>query len=103
VLADAGQLSNPGPKLSQQLQQVRDFLQRVKLPTNVQLQSDGFTTVSLYGTGELGTFTAQTVSLTPGTYTAVGVRTGYRDVRQEFVVTIDGQAPVVTVACDEAI
>jgi len=103
VLADAGQLSNPGPKLSQQLQQVRDFLQRVKLPTNVQLQSDGFTTVSLYGTGELGTFTAQTVSLTPGTYTAVGVRTGYRDVRQEFVVTIDGQAAVVTVACDEAI
>ena len=27
----------------------------------------------------------------------------YRDVRQEFSVSIDGQAPVVTVTCKEAI
>jgi hypothetical protein len=48
-------------------------------------------------------FTSQTLNLMPGQYVAVGVRPGYRDVRQEFVVGLDGQVPVVTVACSEAI
>ena len=69
----------------------------------MQLQSDGLTTVTLYRVGELGLFTTHTLSLTPGSYTAVGVRAGYRDVRTEFVVAIDGQVPVVNVVCTEAI
>lgn len=103
VLADAERLLVPGPKLQSQLQQVHGFLDRVRVPVNVQLQSDGVTQVTLYKTGELGVFTSHNVNLTPGNYTAVGVRPGYRDVRQEFVVAIDGTAPVVTVACTEAI
>jgi hypothetical protein len=67
------------------------------------LQSDGMTSVTLLRMGELGMFTSHALDLTPGSYVAVGVRMGYRDVRQEFVVTIDGQAPVVNVACNEAI
>ena len=89
--------------LPAQLQQVRSFLERARVPVNVQLQSDGLTDVTVYRVGELGLFTSQTLSLVPGTYTAVGVRPGYRDVRAEFVVAIDGQAPVVTIACNEAI
>ena len=61
------------------------------------------TSVTVYRIGELGMFTNHTLDLVPGAYTAVGVRPGYRDVRQEFVVAIDGRAPVVTVACNEAI
>jgi len=53
--------------------------------------------------GDGGLFPSQSVKLTPGTYPAVGIRNGYRDVRQEFSVSIDGQAPVVTVTCKEAI
>jgi tetratricopeptide (TPR) repeat protein len=103
VLADAQQLANPGPKLQGQIKQIQGFLERVRIPVNVQLQSDGLTQVTLYRTGELGAFTSHNVNLTPGNYTAVGVRPGYRDVRQEFVVAIDGHAPVVTIACNEAI
>lgn len=103
VVSDAEQVANPGPKLLNQLQQVRDFLARIRIPATVQLQSDGLTTVTLYRVGELGLFTSHTLSLTPGNYIAVGVRPGYQDVRTEFVVGIDGQVPVVSVVCAEAI
>jgi tetratricopeptide (TPR) repeat protein len=103
VLNDAGKLANPGPRLQDQLVKVRDFMTRVRVPVPVQIQSDGKTRVTLFHVRELGLFTSQSVSLTPGTYTAIGVRNGYRDVRQEFVVSIDGQVPVVTVTCNEAI
>lgn len=103
VLADAGRIANPGPKLLQQLQQVDAFLERARIPVTVQLQSDGMTMVTVYRIGEIGQFTSHTLNLVPGAYTAVGIRPGYRDVREEFVVAIDGQAPLVTVACNEAI
>ncbi len=103
VLGEAGKLTNAGPGLQARIQKVRDYLARMRIAAKVQLQSDGLTKVTLYHVNELGTFTSQSVSLTPGAYTAVGVRNGYRDVRQEFVVNIDGQAPVVTVICHEAI
>jgi hypothetical protein len=103
VVAEAERLPDIGPRLQNQLQQVRGFLARAKVPVSVQLQSDGMTTVTVYRVGELGLFTSQTLSLVPGAYTAVGVRPGYRDVREEFVVSIDGQAPVVSIACSEAI
>jgi hypothetical protein len=61
------------------------------------------TNVTVYRVAELGMFTSHTLNLTPGQYVAVGVRPGYRDVRQEFVVGLDGQVPVIMVACSEAI
>ena len=103
VLADARQLPDAGPKLREQLQTVQTYLQQALVPATVQLQSDGVTSVTLLRVGELGAFTNRTLDLTPGTYTAMGVRPGYRDVRQEFQVSIDGRAPMVTVACSEAI
>jgi len=103
VLADAARLLQPGPRLQGQLQQIGGFLERALVPVDVQLQSDGMTAVTVYRVAELGMFTTHTLSLAPGAYVAVGVRPGYRDVRQEFVVGLDGKAPVVTVACNEAI
>src|SRR5690606_16148847 len=103
VLADAWQLPMPGPKLREQLQTVQRYLQQALVPATVQLQSDGLTSVTLLRVAELGAFTNRTLDLTPGAYTAVGVRPGYRDVRQEFVVSIDGKAPRVAVACIDAI
>lgn len=103
VVADAERLIVPGPRLRGQLEQVKAFLERAQVPVDVQLQSDGMTNVTVYRIAELGMFTNQTLSLMPGEYVAVGVRPGYRDVRQEFVVGLDGKVPVITVACSEAI
>jgi tetratricopeptide (TPR) repeat protein len=103
VVADATRMLQAGPRLRGQLEQIDGFLERALVPVDVQLQSDGMTMVTVYRVAELGMFTSQTLSLPPGAYVAVGVRAGYRDVRQEFVVGLDGHAPVVTVACNEAI
>jgi hypothetical protein len=102
-VADAARMIQAGPRLQGQLDQINGFLDRAQVPVDVQLQSDGLTTVTVYRVAELGMFTAQTLSLMPGEYVAVGVRPGFRDVRQEFIVGLDGQAPVITVACSEAI
>lgn len=103
LVSDAARMLQPGPRLQQQLSRINGFLERALVPVDVQLQSDGMTTVTVYRVAELGMFTQHTLSLAPGAYVAVGVRPGYRDVRQEFVVGLDGQAPIVTVACNEAI
>ncbi len=104
MLAAAARLSvAAGPRLNSQIQQINGLLERARVPVTVQLQSDGMTTVTVYRVGELGLFTEQTLSLLPGEYTAVGVRAGYRDVRQDFIISLDGQTPVITVACTEAI
>jgi tetratricopeptide (TPR) repeat protein len=103
VLADAGRLPSPGPKLQFQLSTVGKFVDQIRKPVAVQVQSDGQTAVTIYKVGELGLFTAKAVNLTPGAYVAVGVRKGYRDVRKEFTVSIDGQAPVVSVICTDTI
>lgn len=103
VLTEAGKLSSPGPKLQEQMASVKKFLAQIRVPATVTLQSDGQTQVTLYKVGEQGLFTTKTLSLTPGTYVAVGVRKGFRDTRNEFTVTIDGQAPVVSVICKDAI
>lgn len=103
VVRDARTLLVPGPKLQSQLEQVQRFMSQVKVPVPVQIQSDGKTAVTVYGIGELGLITSHALNLLPGTYVAVGVRAGYRDVREEFVVGLDGKALQVTVACTETI
>lgn len=103
VVRDATTLLTPGPKLQGQLRQVQDFLARAKVPVDVTIQSDGQTTVTVFGIGELGLLSSKTLSLPPGSYVAVGVRAGYRDVRQEFVVGLDGKNVQITVACSDTI
>jgi len=59
--------------------------------------------VTIYRVGRLGTFTRQTLDLRPGTYTIVGSRQGYRDVRLELVVR-PGETPApLSVRCEEEI
>ena len=103
VVSDAARIADAGPRLRGQLERIEGFLERAQVPVDVILQSDGVTAVTVYRVAELGMFTSYTLELPPGEYVAVGVRPGYRDVREEFVVGLDGQAPVVTVACNEAI
>jgi hypothetical protein len=74
-----------------------------KTPVKVTLESDNHTEVAVYKVGRLGRFTSRDLDLRPGTYTVVGTRNGYKDVRQQVVVK-PGQSVVrVTVICKERI
>ena len=65
--------------------------------------SDNMTQVSVYKVGILGRFTNTELALRPGTYVAVGVRPGFRDVRLEFRVAPEIDMQPVVVRCEEPI
>lgn len=99
----ARKITPRGPVLSGQIEQLERLLKQANTPVSVALRSDQQTEVVVYKVARLGKFDQRELSLRPGTYTAVGSRIGYRDVRLEFTVTPDGSAPTVTIACTEAI
>jgi hypothetical protein len=43
------------------------------------------------------------MELLPGRYTAVGTRTGFRDVRREFTIMPGREPPSLVVRCEEQI
>jgi hypothetical protein len=53
--------------------------------------------------GNLGSFAATTLELRPGTYTAVGSRNGYRDVRETFSIIPGRPLEPIRVQCVEPI
>ncbi|MEX2130446.1 MAG: hypothetical protein WD772_03090 [Pseudohongiellaceae bacterium] len=96
-------LEAAGPRLTNQLDVLEQLLETSQIPVAVQLVSDNVTNVSLLRVAELGMFQSQSLSLKPGRYVAVGTRSGFRDVRQEFFVGF-GQTPdAVVIQCDEQV
>lgn len=96
-------LESPGPRLQSQLDRLQVLLDNSQVPVTVNFVSDNATRVTLLRHSELGTFEATSLSLKPGSYVAIGIRDGYRDVRKEFMVGF-GQTPeAVVVKCEEQI
>ncbi len=103
LLERARDVEAPGPRHRAQVAALEGALARARVPVAVVLESDGLTEIVLSRIGRLGTLTRRTVELRPGTYTIVGSRRGYRDVRRQLTVAPGGPAPVVSVRCEEAI
>ena len=87
TLARAASIASPGPVLQKQLTTLKDWVARADVPVPIALQSDNVTQVTIYRVGPLGTFAERSLELVPGSYTVVGTRPGYRDVRREINVT----------------
>ena len=103
MLDDARAIDQPGPRLTSQTEQLARLMELASTPIPITLISDGMTEVTVYRVGELGQFTSTSLTLKPGTYTAVGHRAGYRDVRENFSVLPGAANEPVTVICTEAI
>lgn len=110
VLADARKLlesaaaePEQGSRLAGQVEQLGSLIEIATQPVPVRLESDQLTSVMLYRVGTLGAFTAKDVELRPGTYTVLGSRDGYRDVRQTFTVRPGRNLPPISVVCVEPI
>jgi tetratricopeptide (TPR) repeat protein len=103
LIADARALDEPGPRLTEQVETLDRLVALASTPVSVELRSDGQTEVTLYRVGVLGAFAAKQVELRPGTYTAIGSRNGYRDVRQTFTVLPGRALEPVNVVCAEPI
>ncbi len=110
VLADARALletaaaeAEKGPRLTGQIEKLGELVELASKPIQVRLESDQLTSVTLYRVGSLGAFTAKEVELRPGTYTAIGSRDGYRDVRQTFTVRPGRNLEPIRLVCIEPI
>ena len=99
----AGAVAEPGPRLEEQKSQLDRLLTLASTPLKVQIRSDQLTEVTVYRVGPLGTFGVKEVELRPGTYTAIGSRNGYRDVRTTFTVLPGRELQPISVVCSEPI
>lgn len=103
LLAQARSVSQPGPRLQEQIAALRRALDQTAQPVTLELRSDNQTEVTVYRVGPLGRFATHDLQLKPGRYTAVGTRPGYRDVRREFEVSAGSAKAVVEVRCEETL
>jgi tetratricopeptide (TPR) repeat protein len=103
LVVEAKALEEPGPRLTEQIDKLDRLVTLAATPVTVELRSDQLTEVTLFRMGPLGTFTAKQVELRPGTYTAIGSRDGYRDVRQTFTVVPGRDLQPISVICVEPI
>lgn len=110
ILASAGDLldearavEDRGPKLDEQIAGLDELVRLASTPLPVRLQSDEMTEVTVYRVGRLGRFAAMEIMVRPGTYTVIGSRNGYRDVRKTFTVIPGRDLVPVDIVCDEPI
>jgi tetratricopeptide (TPR) repeat protein len=103
LLAQAKQITPRGPVLEQQIRQLDTLLRQANATVAVTLRSDQETEVLVYKVAKLGRFAEQELTLRPGTYTALGTRNGYRDVRRSFTIAHDSNPAPVTIVCTEPI
>ncbi|WP_331608533.1 protein kinase domain-containing protein [Povalibacter sp.] len=103
TLEQARSIAAPGPALKQQISTLKDWLARAEVPVQVAIQSDNVTLVTIYRVGALGSFEQRSLELAPGSYTVVGTRPGYRDVRREINVIPGSALQPVVVRCEEKI
>lgn len=103
TLQRAKSIPNPGPVLQRQLATLGNWIARADAPVQVALQSDNQTQVTIYRVGELGAFEQRSLQLAPGSYTVVGTRPGYRDVRREIDVVPGTALPPVVIRCEDKI
>jgi tetratricopeptide (TPR) repeat protein len=99
----AAAIAPAGPQLHGQVEALDALLARMRDAVRVVLESDERTEVTIYRVGRLGTFSRHEVELRPGTYTIVGTRRGYRDVRHRLVITPGKEPDILVVRCEEKI
>ena len=103
LLASAARPPVEETRLAGKINRLQTLIIEARTPLTVTLQSDGLTSVLIYHVGRLGSFTSQQLELTPGTYTVVGSRPGYRDVRQTFTVKPGSDLPALDIRCEETV
>jgi tetratricopeptide (TPR) repeat protein len=103
LLLQAKQITPRGSVLEQQINRLDTLLSQANATVAVTLRSDKETEVIVYKVAKLGRFAEHELTLRPGTYTALGTRNGYRDVRQSFTITADNTPAPVTIICTDPI
>jgi hypothetical protein len=99
LLAEAKEITPRGAVLTTRIKKLEQLVDAAQTPVKIAIESDNLTRVAVYKVGKLGRFSVHELDLRPGTYTVVGTRDGYQDVRQKIVVKPGLQSLRITVKC----
>jgi hypothetical protein len=100
LMAEIEKIKPQGPRFKDQLAKLTRMVDAAQTPVTIILESDGLTEVAVYKVGQLGRFTSRVLGLRPGTYTVVGTRDGYQDVRRQLTIKA-GQKPArIAIQCE---
>ncbi len=99
LLVEAKEINPRGPMLTARIKKLEQLVEVVQIPVKIAIESDNLTRVAVYRVGKLGRFSVHELELRPGSYTVVGTRDGYQDVRQKIVVKPGLQSLRITVKC----
>lgn len=103
LLAYARQVNPIGPRLESQIDTLEILLTKAGTPVTIILESDNETDITIYHVGRIGTFFSKQINLKPGSYTVVGSKLGYRDVRKTIEIGPGEAANRFFIRCEEPI
>jgi hypothetical protein len=103
LVAEAQKFSASSATLRARSEALATRLSQYEQPVHVALVSNNLTDVVVYKVGRMGAFERREIELLPGTYTVVGTRVGFRDVRREFTVQPGQNAPTLDIRCEDPI
>jgi hypothetical protein len=86
LIAEIQEIKPKGPKLKDRFEKLVQIVDAAQTLVKIVIESDTFTDVAVYKVGKLGRFESRQLSLRPGTYTVVGTRDGYQDIREKITV-----------------
>ncbi|MBT8359724.1 MAG: hypothetical protein KJO32_02130, partial [Deltaproteobacteria bacterium] len=103
LLAYAKQVNPAGPRLKSQIDTLEILITKAGTPVTIILESDNETDITIYHVGRIGAFFSKQINLKPGSYTVVGSKIGYRDVRKTIEIGPDESANRFFIRCEEPI
>jgi len=103
LLEEVRGVSPGGPRVSDQMNRLERLIETASTPVPVIFESDNLTEIMVLRVGRIGAFTRHELSLRPGTYTAVGSRAGFRDIRVRFRVAPGVSKKPVVIRCTDGI
>jgi len=103
LLDYAQQFTPASNRLKNQTDQLASLIARASAPVPVIIRSDNMTDIVIYRVGKMGSFYTRQILLKPGSYTVVGSRRGFRDLRTTLEVDPEKAENQLYIACQESI
>ena len=102
-MKSAERVKNPGKIIQSQILTLSQLVQYASITVDVVFRSNNATEVEIYHIGRFRPFVEKPIPLKPGTYTVVGRRPGFKDVRLSIKIEADMKMPVFFIRCEEPI
>ncbi len=103
IVGQADKLAKKGPRLNNQLAQIKTLFTQLQIPVDLVIESDNQTQIKVVRGETLGNFATKKLTLKPGQYILLGSREGYRDVRKEVMLMPNSQNTKIEIACREKV